>query len=138
MFRIFRSTPAGRILLVSGILVLVFVYRYFNPLDLLFPQCPVYKISGMYCPGCGSQRALHAFLNGNLASAFRQNLLATLCYFAFLAEMLLMLAGRLKWRPSIWLKQTRYAALIILVAVLAFTFFRNIPIYPFTKLAPFH
>jgi hypothetical protein len=91
----------------------------------------------MYCPGCGSQRALHAFLNGQFSIAIRQNLLATVCYIALLAELFMMLAGSRKWRPTIWLNQTRYAALMVLVTVLAFTFFRNIPVYPFTLLAPF-
>jgi len=137
MINFFRSAIFKRIVIVTGVALIVGLYWYFNPIGLLFPKCPVFSLSGMYCPGCGSQRALHAFLNGHLATAFRQNLLATVCYFALLAEMFTLLAGTRKWRPTIWLNQTRYAALMVLVAVLAFTFFRNIPVYPFTLLAPF-
>jgi hypothetical protein len=137
MINKFRSGTYKRFVLVIGVSVIVGLYWYFNPIGLLFPKCPVFSLTGMYCPGCGSQRALHAFLNGNVADAFRQNLLATTCYFALLAEMLLLLSGNIEWRPSHWLKHTRYAALLVLVAVLGFTFFRNIPIYPFTLLAPF-
>ena len=132
------SATYKRIFIVTGVLVIVGLYWYVNPIGLLFPKCPVFSFTGMCCPGCGSQRALHAFLNGNLATAFRQNMLATICYIALLAEILMMLAESRRWRPTIWLNQTRYAALMVLIAVLAFTVFRNIPVYPFTLLAPFH
>jgi Protein of unknown function (DUF2752) len=138
MLNIFRSAIYKRILIVTGLSGIVGLYWYFNPMDVLFPKCPVFSLTGMYCPGCGSQRALHAFLHANLAEAFRQNLLATVCYFAILAEMLLLIAGNRQSRPSYWLKHTRYAALSVLFAVLFFTLLRNIPVYPFTLLAPFH
>jgi Protein of unknown function (DUF2752) len=132
-----KSATFKRFVIATGVALIVGLYWYVNPIGLLFPKCPVFSLSGMYCPGCGSQRALHAFLNGQLYIAFRQNLLATFCYIALLAELFLIIAGSRKWRPTIWLNQTRYAALIILFAVLAFTLFRNIPVYPFTLLAPF-
>ena len=37
------------------------------------PQCPFLRLTGLYCPGCGAQRALHALLLGDLAGAFRFN-----------------------------------------------------------------
>lgn len=40
-----------------------------------FPRCPVNALSGWWCPGCGSQRGLHALLTGDLAGAVGSNAL---------------------------------------------------------------
>ena len=39
----------------------------------LFPPCPLYAATGLYCPGCGSTRAVHHLLHGHLAAAFGYN-----------------------------------------------------------------
>lgn len=36
-------------------------------------KCPMYQITGWQCPLCGLQRAVHAFLHGDLHSAWRYN-----------------------------------------------------------------
>lgn len=36
-------------------------------------KCPMYQITGWQCPLCGLQRAVHAFLHGDLLSAWRYN-----------------------------------------------------------------
>ncbi|HPU13199.1 MAG TPA: DUF2752 domain-containing protein [Aeromicrobium sp.] len=41
-----------------------------------YPTCPFLMISGLYCPGCGSLRATHALLHGDLATAWDRNPLA--------------------------------------------------------------
>lgn len=40
-----------------------------------YPACPFRALSGLDCPGCGSLRALHALLHGDVAAAFGFNLL---------------------------------------------------------------
>ena len=35
-----------------------------------FPRCPSYWLLGVYCPGCGITRALHALLHGDVVQAF--------------------------------------------------------------------
>lgn len=37
--------------------------------NLMFP-CPVYKLSGFPCPGCGMQRAIIELLKGNIIDSF--------------------------------------------------------------------
>jgi len=44
----------------------------------LFPPCPFHWATGWKCPGCGSLRASHALLHGNLGAAWRLNPLALL------------------------------------------------------------
>ena len=40
-----------------------------------FPACPFHALTGLLCPGCGSQRALHDLLHGLIGEAFRHNAL---------------------------------------------------------------
>ncbi len=42
------------------------------------PRCPFYVLTGLKCPGCGSLRAVHAILHGDLAQAWRFNALAVI------------------------------------------------------------
>lgn len=58
-----------------GVVLLIGVYKTYDPSgkSSFFPPCPVYKATGLKCPGCGSQRAAHALLNGELARAWSYN-----------------------------------------------------------------
>lgn len=60
-----------------------FVFYMLDPArNYLVPKCPFKLLTGLSCPGCGFQRALHAFLHGNLKEAFSYNwfLIASLPY----------------------------------------------------------
>ena len=39
-----------------------------------FPTCPSVRYLHIYCPGCGSTRAVEALLRGNILLALRQNI----------------------------------------------------------------
>ena len=57
----------------------IFLYSAFDPADSVFwPKCPFYLLTGLECPGCGSQRAIHSLLNGDPVSAMHYNLLLVL------------------------------------------------------------
>ena len=53
----------------------------------VFPRCPFYVLTGLKCPGCGSQRALHCLLHMDVIGAMRHNfmLVASLPLLALLA-----------------------------------------------------
>lgn len=56
-----------------------YVYYSFNPsLYAFFPPCPFRTLTGLPCPGCGSQRAIHCLLHLDVVGAFRQNALLVL------------------------------------------------------------
>lgn len=55
-------------------LALGVVYYALDPSgSALFPRCAFLSFTGYKCPGCGSQRAIHALLHGDVAAAFRFN-----------------------------------------------------------------
>jgi hypothetical protein len=41
-----------------------------------YPTCPFLALTGYYCPGCGSLRAIHALVHGHVTQAFGYNVLA--------------------------------------------------------------
>lgn len=66
------------LLLVAIVVVMVMgvVYYALDPsASELFPKCAFLELTGYKCPGCGSQRAIHALLNGDVAAAFKYNAL---------------------------------------------------------------
>jgi hypothetical protein len=51
----------------------------FNPSQYSFyPRCALYTMTGIYCPGCGSTRALYQLAHGHLLTALHYNLLLIL------------------------------------------------------------
>ena len=72
-------TEKRRIALIASIVlggvVAVIIYGLLDPAKYsLFHKCPFFMISGgLRCPGCGSQRAIHALLNLEFKEAFLYN-----------------------------------------------------------------
>ena len=50
----------------------------FSPTELKTPSCLFHEIFGLYCPSCGSTRAVRRILHGDLVGAFRYNPLLVL------------------------------------------------------------
>lgn len=60
----------------SVMALLAGIYYIFDPTHLaLFPKCPFLLLTGLKCPGCGSQRAIHSLLHLDFATAFQYNML---------------------------------------------------------------
>lgn len=65
-----------RIGVVAAVLTAGLIYFFFDPVSSgLFPRCPFLVLTGLKCPGCGSQRAVHALLHLDIVSAVRYNAL---------------------------------------------------------------
>jgi hypothetical protein len=64
-----------------------------------YPLCPFRALTGYYCPGCGTLRAIHALAHGHLASALSFNAL-TVCTLPVLGYLWVRwLARSLTGRP---------------------------------------
>ena len=96
-----------------------------SPQSKWLPECAFHRLTGLYCPGCGATRALSALLHGDIKSSLHNNLLMV-PLFAMIAVLVA--------KPEISLK--RPVAIAIAATVLGFTVLRNIPVAPFTYLAP--
>ena len=117
--------------------VLAGILFFFNPSKTaLFPPCPFHKLTGLYCPGCGSLRGLHQLLRGRPAAAFALNPLMVLALpfvMYWLCAEALWFCFRKKlpmpYIPAGWIWA-------LLALIIAYGIARNIPVYPFTLLAP--
>ncbi len=125
-----------KLLACFGVIGFVILYKIYNPKLFLFPKCIVYKTTGLYCTGCGSQRMLHALLNGHWLEAISQNVFAFTFVIALLFELIFYTTNFHSLRPFKLLNKYRYSSISVLVLILGFTVLRNIPVYPFTLLAP--
>ena len=64
------------VVVLAVLFVLCFVYYALDPSTSgVFPQCRFLSLTGYKCPGCGSQRAVHALLHGDVVAAFKYNAL---------------------------------------------------------------
>lgn len=119
-----------RSLVITVVIVLLlvfgFIYYAIDPAtSTVFPRCTFLTLTGYKCPGCGSQRAIHALLNGDIKGALDYNAMLivaipwiALCLFA---------EGQRTRRPRLY--ERLNAPLLIwlfLVAVLAWWLLRNI------------
>ena len=96
-----------------------------------YPPCPFRALTGLFCPGCGTLRAAHAALHGDLAGAVDMNVLAVLAVPVVLASWVAWLRRAATGRPRTWLAPPWFPAAVGVVVV-AFWVARNVP-----ALAPF-
>lgn len=52
---------------------LYLLYTFDPSTAAVFLPCPFKTITGLRCPGCGAQRAVHDLLHGHVGHAFRHN-----------------------------------------------------------------
>lgn len=122
--------------LVAIMLSGIYLLRMYDPnaVGNPFLACMFHKMTGLYCPGCGLTRALHALVHFDLPRAMRMNV-----FFIVSAPIVALLLVRL-YRPL-----PKFLEVLIkplanpwpwVFAVPMFAVLRNLPWYPFYLLAP--
>lgn len=107
--------------------ILVGVYYLVDPASAPWmPRCWFHWLTGLQCPGCGSQRMIHALLHGDLHGAWHHN------------ALLLLLTPLILWmfwletvrtrRPRLYARfYTRRTTFIIAGLLIAWGIARNLP-----------
>ncbi|MFF4105473.1 DUF2752 domain-containing protein [Streptomyces sp. NPDC001903] len=92
-----------------------------------YPVCPLFRLTGILCPGCGGLRSAHAFAQGDLITALGANALAVVAYFVFAGFMILWLVRAYRGGPTprFALRRPHWWAIGVLAAV--FVVVRNLP-----------
>lgn len=131
----------AKIIFTLGIVIVFFgalsLYLFWNPLEHnFFPKCPFYSLTGIYCAGCGSQRAIHHILNGQIITGIRHNYLLVVVIGVLTYKVFLYALNKLYNKTHFDIFHKPIATKIILVVVVVFWTLRNIKIFPFTELAP--
>ena len=74
--RMSRRSVIAMLAVAAVVVVGVVIYSTFDPsASRWFPRCPFLMLTGLKCPGCGTQRAIHALLHGDVLSALHFNAL---------------------------------------------------------------
>lgn len=92
-----------------------------------YPTCPFLALTGLYCPGCGSLRAVHALTHGDLTTALGLNVLTVLAALAL--GVIWVRFARRQWQGV--LRTTAapaWSLLAVAVVVVAFGVVRNLPV----------
>ena len=127
-----------RLACVSGaICVALSVLFAFNPASSSFYlPCPFNRLSGLYCPGCGSLRAMHQLLHGNLLAALGLNplLVLSLPFLGYWFIFGYVPAVRNRIPPIVTIPSFYIWAIFLVIS--SFWILRNTTIYPLVLLAP--
>lgn len=125
-------------LVLAGGFVLSYCIAVFPPNDQSFyPRCQLHSLTGLHCPGCGTTRAVHSLLNGQVEQAIAWNPIA-LIVVPVLAIALIRSLWSWAWeRPAKPMRRSpAWIAAVIGTILILFGILRNVPIEPFSRLAP--
>lgn len=107
------------------VVCLCVLYFFADPSSGLYPRCAFKMLTGLSCPGCGSQRAVHAMFQGDFRAAFSFNAL-----FMIEIPLLALLAfSRLSGDRFPRMRRVlsdRFFILLILATIIIWTIVRNI------------
>ncbi|MGV4982698.1 DUF2752 domain-containing protein [Streptomyces sp. NRAIS4] len=118
------TVPAGLLAAVAGSSAYVGAVDPNEPGH--YPVCPLYRLTGLYCPGCGGLRSAHAFVHGDLLTALHDNALGVAAYLGFAGLWTVWTARTVRGRPM----RMRPGPVHLWAAgalLLVFTAVRNLP-----------
>jgi hypothetical protein len=118
------ATPVGVALASAAALAFVALVDPNEPGN--YPTCPFHAVTGLWCPGCGSLRALHALTHGHVMTAMGFNVLT-------IAVLPLLVVAFTRWTMRVWTGSPRRLAVHptyiwgVFALVVAFGVVRNLP-----------
>lgn len=95
--------------------------------------CPIYKITGLYCPGCGISRMFLALFKGKFYQAFRYNPLVFIFLPFFIFYFIDLFIAKRKNKKSICSKIPNWFFVILIIVFLVYGIFRNLDGFEFLK-----
>ncbi len=121
-------TPATTAVAAAGYLGVVAAVDPFRPLAV---GCPIHAVTGGFCPGCGSTRAVHELVHGDVAGSL-------VCHPLVVPVIALVVYLWVSWvarrragdRPGWALSPTQLPAgvpMLLAVAFVTLTLVRNVP-----------
>ena len=129
-----RATYAAIALLATAAAAVIYI---FDPrVPGIYPVCPFFGLTGYHCAGCGTLRALHSLLHADIAGALGYNAFAVVALpfiaYSYISGVTLSIVGQPL--PRVFIPHRWIWAL--LAAVITFWIIRNLPLHPFSVLAP--
>jgi hypothetical protein len=91
-----------------------------------YPVCPIFRLTGLLCPGCGSTRALAALLHGQVREAIHWNALFVLLLPLGLAYLAVVMWRLMVGNPDRWPRMPEVAVKLLCGLALGFAALRNV------------
>ena len=125
------TTPWNRLAVPAGVLAAVTgAFAYVGTVDPNepghYPVCPLYGLTGLYCPGCGGLRSAHAFIHGDLLAALHDNAAGVAAYLGFAVLWTVWVVRAVRGRP-VRFEPGRVQMWAVGALLLVFTVVRNLP-----------
>lgn len=133
-----RSRPKQILFIACALLLLLMVWVLYraDPRESTFIPCVFHSLTGLYCPGCGSARAVYLLLHGDISGAVRMNPIipVSLPLIAYgLVDFVLLEGWGIKLPPK---KIPLKAVVSVLSVILVYGVMRNLPFAFFEVLRP--
>lgn len=133
--------PAGRtksfgwaLLAAVGAAAALAILYFFAPTQYPFyPRCIFHATTGLSCPGCGSLRAMHSLLHGNVAAALQFNPLLFLLLPVVAGASLSRFYGAVTGRELFTAFKRPVWIWLLLGVILIFSVGRNLPFGPLAQ-----
>ena len=131
-----RDRAVSALIVVTCILAAAALYYIKRDNAPWLPPCPFHWLTELYCPGCGSSRAILRMLHGDITGAIAANVLVVVCVPAVaimvVSNACTAITGRM---PGMW-RLPAWGAWAVCIGIVAFWVLRNLPVYPLSLLAP--
>ncbi|MSS62814.1 DUF2752 domain-containing protein [Lachnospiraceae bacterium WCA-693-APC-MOT-I] len=118
------------------ILVVGILYYIWGEQTGLYLPCMFYKITGLYCPGCGMTRMLIQLLHGNIKSAFYYNRLLFFLIPILTVFIVILMIQYVKKGTMDVNKKMNNCFILFIIFLIIFGILRNLPSFSF--LAPIY
>ena len=122
-----RTPWVGRRAVASaglGVAAAAYLYAVSPEQPGRYLPCPLFVLTGTYCPGCGGLRSTHALLHGDLTLSLERNPLV-------LPLLILLIVWAVVWwrrgRPAPSVNAAGWRFRVVLAGLAVFWVARNIP-----------
>jgi hypothetical protein len=116
----------AHVCLVSAAALAWVLWHFAPETSGFYPQCPVFYWLHLYCPGCGSTRAMAALLHGRVDEALHYNAMAIAFLPAALAFFGVSYLRAVRAKAFHWPAIPSRVLVLCLAAMGAFTLARNL------------
>lgn len=119
-------------LIISALIV----YLNLDKIVARAPECVLYKNLGLYCAGCGTIRLINNLMHGDVLIAISNNALIFLLIICILIYIIVLNISVFTGYKLYGFFHNRFFLILVAAITIVFMVVRNIPVFPFTCLAP--